>query len=142
MIALPSIDELPGSTLEEKVQSLFRALGPGSSDLAALEREVIVLLRRTVSEARAPRTAGADLAQEVELLEGRIAKLKELLEATEEELARLVQEKSVDPGIASIYRCVQGLAPDTQEHGKKRELLTVIYRANLELLQQLKEPRS
>jgi hypothetical protein len=62
-----------------------------------------------------------------------------LLEATEEELGRLVQEKSADPGIASIYRSVQGIEPGERNYEKKRELLTVIYRANVELLRQLKE---
>ncbi len=139
LVVLPSVEELPGVTLEEKVQSLFRALGPGSQEREALEREVITLLRRTVTESRAHTTSGADAAAEIELLERRVTKLKEMLDATEEELARLVQEKSADPGLSSIYRTVQGLAPGAKDYGKKRELLTVIYRANLELLRQLKE---
>ena len=59
--------------------------------------------------------------------------------ASEEELARMVQEKSLDPGVASIYRSVQGLDPSARDFKKKKELLAVLYRANVELLRQLEE---
>jgi diguanylate cyclase (GGDEF)-like protein len=138
-VVLPRIEELRGATLEEKVHSLFLALGPGSNALGELEREVVAVVRRTVAESHASRSSRAEVAREIELLEGRVARLRQMLEATEEELGRLVQEKSADPGIASIYRSVQGIAPGERNYEKKKELLTVIYRANVELLRQLKE---
>jgi hypothetical protein len=39
--------------------------------------------------------------------------------------------------VASLYRTVQGLDPSEQDFQKKKELLGVIYRANVELLRQL-----
>ncbi len=140
-LVLPDIDQLPGATLEEKVQALFRALGPGSSDLDAVQAEVTGVLNRILHEERERQVPPVDAKREIELLETRVAKLKQLLDATEEELSRLVQEKSADPGIASIYRTVQGIAPGERNYEKKRELLTVIYRANVELLRQLKSLR-
>jgi diguanylate cyclase (GGDEF)-like protein len=134
---LPPAEELAGASLEEKVQHLFGLIGTdGDSD--ALEREVLEILRRTLAEARGTRASQAEVEAEVRALEARVAKLKELLDASEEELARLVQEKSVDPGIASIYRTVQGLDPLARDFARKRELLGLIYQANLELLRQLK----
>ena len=70
-------------------------------------------------------------------LEVRIAEQKRLLDASEEELQRMLREKSVEPGIASLYRGVQGLDPSERNFKKKRELLAVIYQANVELLKQL-----
>jgi hypothetical protein len=60
-----------------------------------------------------------------------------MLDASEEELARMVREKSADPGVASIYRTVQGLDPRAANFQKKKELLAVIWRANVELLREL-----
>ncbi len=136
--ALPGVHELPGATLEEKVQRLLRLAG-GPGDHGALEREVLAILRRTVGEARTPRTGRAEVLEEIRVLEARVAEQKRMLDASEEELARMVQEKSLDPGVASIYRGVQGLDPDARNFTKKKELLAVLYRANVELLRQLED---
>ena len=92
----------------------------------------------SLREARARDITDEDRERHVEVLERRLAKLKQLLEATEEELGRLIQEKSIDPGIASIYRQVQGISPDARDYQRKRELLGLIYQANVELLKQIK----
>jgi diguanylate cyclase (GGDEF)-like protein len=130
---LPSIGELPGTTLEEKVGALVRLAGGD----ATLEAEVLAVLQRTLSETRRPGATRAEVAEQKRVLEQRIAEQKRLLDASEEELARLVREKSVDPGIASLYRGVQGLDPSAQDFQKKRELLAVLYQANVELLKEL-----
>jgi len=134
---LPAVDQLPGSTLADKVHSLFALCGAGD-DLAALEREVLSVLERTLGLGSRPRTR-AEVLEEIRLTEERIVQQKRLLEASEEELARMIQEKSVDPGVASIYRSAQGLDPDTRDYARKKELLTVIYQANVELLKQLEK---
>ncbi len=135
--ALPAVDELAGTTLEEKVRKLLQlAGGPG---MVELEREVLAILQQTVGEARRPRASRAEVLEEMRVLEERIAQQKRLLDASEEELARMIQEKSVDPGVASLYRTVQGLDPSEQDFRKKKELLAVIYRANVELLRQLEK---
>lgn len=73
----------------------------------------------------------------VELLERRIAKLTALLEQAEQNLARVAAMRGDDPGIASIYRSVQGLAPDERAFAFKQKLMKKIFQANLELKQEL-----
>jgi len=86
---------------------------------------------------RRPRASRAEVLAEMRTLEARIAEQRRLLDASEEELERLLREKSLDPGIASLYRDVQGLDPSERNYKKKKELLAVIYQANVELLRQL-----
>jgi hypothetical protein len=132
---LPAVRDLPGATLAEKVSALVRLAG-GAADL---EREVLAVLERTLGEARQPRATRAEILAEVRALEKKVAEQKRLLEASEEELARMLREKSVDPGIASLYHGVQGLDPLEHDYQRKRALLTVIYEANVELLNQLEK---
>jgi diguanylate cyclase (GGDEF)-like protein len=132
---LPAVHELPGATLEEKVHTLLQLAG-GPAGLSELEREVLAILQQVVGEVRAPRSREEVLA-EIRVLEERIAQQKNMLDASEEELERMIREKSVDPGAASIYRSVQGLDPSEANFKKKKELLAVIYRANVELLAEL-----
>jgi diguanylate cyclase (GGDEF)-like protein len=134
--ALPGVHELAGTTLEEKVRRLLQLAG--GTELAVLEREVLAILQ-TVGEARRPRASRAEVLEEIRVLEERIAQQKRMLDASEDELTRMIQEKSVDPGVASLYRTVQGLDPSEQNFQKKKELLAVIYRANVELLRQLEK---
>lgn len=75
---------------------------------------------------------------EVSLLERRIAKLARSLEETEEELKRTVLVHPNDPGLASAYRHVQGLALSEENREQKLALLAQILRANLELRDQLR----
>jgi Mrp family chromosome partitioning ATPase len=72
---------------------------------------------------------------QIDVLERRIAKLTSLLEKTELTLRHIAALKDVDPGIASIYRGVQGLSPEADALASKRELLQKIFQANLELKQ-------
>lgn len=131
--SLPAVDELPGASLEEKVRALVRLAGGD----AALEREVLAVLQQALEGARRPRASRAEVLAEMRALEARIAEQRRLLDASEEELERLLREKSVEPGIASLYRDVQGLDPGERNYQKKKELLAVIYQANVELLRQL-----
>lgn len=135
--ALPAVHELGGTTLEEKVRRLLQLAG--GAELAELEREVLAILQQTVGEARRPRASRAEVLEEIRALEERIALQRRMLDASEEELTRMIQEKSVDPGVASLYRTVQGLDPSERNFQKKKELLAVIYRANVELLRQLEK---
>lgn len=134
---LPAVEQIAGETLEERVHSLFGELGVGADD-GRLEREVLTVLQRTLAESRGPRRTRAEVAAEVAALELRVADLKRLLDASEQELERMIREKSVDPGVASIYRGVQGLDPAARDYAKKKELLAVIYQANVELLRELR----
>jgi hypothetical protein len=136
--ALPDVHELPGATLEEKVKRLLHlAAGPGEH--GALEREVLAILERTVAESRRAKASRAEVLAEIRAIEQRILEQKRLLEASEEDLERLMREKSLEPGVASIYRSVQGLDPSERNFAKKKELLAVLYRTNVELLKQLRD---
>jgi hypothetical protein len=68
----------------------------------------------------------------VQVLERRIAKLLRALESAEQRISRL---ESLDPavGIASLYREVQGLAPDETNHEIKLQMMAAIFEANLAL---------
>lgn len=71
--------------------------------------------------------------REVDILKRRIEKLTELLGMTEEELKRVLKMKAIDPGLASIYRSVQGLSADDDQVEVKKALMGAIFQANLEL---------
>lgn len=75
--------------------------------------------------------------RQIDLLERRIAKLTQLLAMTEDELRRLIDAKSIDPGVSSVYRSVQGLDDAVANAKAKKELMKRIFQANLELKQQL-----
>ena len=47
--------------------------------------------------------------------------------------ARMGAMKSFDPGVASIYRDVQGISPEDEAKALKKELMQKIFEANLEL---------
>jgi Mrp family chromosome partitioning ATPase len=81
-------------------------------------------------------TAGSDEAahrRRIDQLERRIAKLTQQLEQTEAELKRIAAMKSIDLGIASIYRSVQGLSARDEALALKRSLMRDIFQANLNL---------
>ncbi len=99
-----------------------------------MERRVLELVmnlvgdeRRTTAEAKA---AARD--NEVELLRRRINKLSQSLEVAEDRIGKLSTLKDVDDGIASVYRDVQGLEPESG-NDRKKELMAGIFAANLKL---------
>ncbi len=75
----------------------------------------------------------AEQKREVEQYKRRISKLTNSLELTEEELKRIASAKSIDLGVQSIYRTVQGLGVDEDDYETKKELMSSIFQANLDL---------
>jgi len=71
--------------------------------------------------------------REIENLQRRVNKLTRSLGLTEEELNRIRVLKNIDPGLASIYREVQGLSVEDAHAELKRELMARIFEANLDL---------
>jgi hypothetical protein len=69
----------------------------------------------------------------VELLERRVGKLMRALQHAEGEIQRLQHEAGSGPGIASVYRTVQGLDDDAPLRELKLRLMQEIFRANREL---------
>ena len=72
--------------------------------------------------------------REVDKLQRRISKLNKALEASENALQMLAKEKSIDPGVASIYADFQGLAQDDAKFQEKRDMIQVVFVNNLRLM--------
>ena len=92
----------------------------------------------SLASAQQEATSGEEERQQIDILERRVAKLRQMLGSTEEELHRLLREKGVDPGIKSIYSSVQGLSADSDSYAKKKDILGLIYEANVRLLEKLR----
>lgn len=75
--------------------------------------------------------------RQIDVLERRISKLTQLLAMTEDDLRRLIEARSTDAGLASIYRSVQGLDDAAVNAKAKKEVMKRIFQANWELKQQL-----
>lgn len=75
----------------------------------------------------------AAFKHEIQQLNRRIAKLTGSLEATELEIARLRRLKGVEDGVESIYRAVQGLDDSDARAEIKKELMSAIFKANMDL---------
>ena len=87
------------------------------------------------SETEEAEDEAATYKKQVELLQRRLSKLTESLGLTEQELARVRRMKAVDTGIESVYRDVQGISADGEQSEMKRELMSQIFAANLDLKQ-------
>jgi diguanylate cyclase (GGDEF)-like protein len=138
--AVPSIEDLPETQLGEALRDVFREHGHGVETLE-LENAIVRTAEGALHRARADGVPGATggHGSQIETLERRVAKLRDLLDQSETALGDLAATKGVEAGIASIYRTVQGLQPD--EKGQKKEMLSLIFEANLEL-QKKKKPGS
>ncbi|RMH02551.1 MAG: hypothetical protein D6702_08585 [Planctomycetota bacterium] len=140
---------------ESRRRDLDRALDPERSDLAAElrrrfraagleeprhQRLLAELTGLVFAELRAASQQVAELErarheEELARAERRIARLAASLETAERNLRRLSEARSLDPGLASIYREVQGLADEDDLADLKREMLVKIFEANLRLRQ-------
>lgn len=122
-------DAAIAARVAEAVRESAAAEGPG------LEQRLIEIVMDVIAEERraaeAARAAVRD--REVDQLQRRIRKLTENLTATEQRLRQFAAADAVDPGISSIYRTVQGIDPGDAQVGRKKELMTEIFRANLQL---------
>ena len=99
-------------------------------------RDALVETAATLAKEQWARAIGLRLKEneeDIQNYERRISKLMESLSRTEEALSRLAKMKEGDPGIASIYRTVQGLAQNVEGFAKKRALLEEIFQANVVL---------
>jgi prefoldin subunit 5 len=134
--------------LESKIRKLFSGfmneerrlslaeLGPRAlKGLSELEKELALMLDRLLADEREKLVARERKAhgEKVEILEKRIEKLNRALRETEQALATVIAAKSIDPGIASIYKTVQGLAFDALHFERKKELLKEVFLENLVL---------
>lgn len=117
-LALSDLDELDPEGMAQVLEDRF----------ATLVLNIVSDERAAAHQARA---AAKD--REVEMLERRIRKLNESLAESEHQLKEMAQLKTLDDGISSIYREVQGLSDADDKFERKRGLMADIFEANLEL---------
>ncbi|MCR9247118.1 MAG: hypothetical protein NXI31_18960 [bacterium] len=121
------------AVIAQKVAEVMRSLG--STPMANAEGKVIELVMDIVTgERKATEEARAALRdREVDNLQRRIKKLNDSLALTENRLQQVSAMKNIDEGISSIYREVQGIGQGDAHAGKKKELMSEIFKANLKL---------
>lgn len=112
--------------LASDLEVLLRHGDPRKAVAAVLERERV---------RRAAAVDGALLRERarIDVLERRIAKLREAQTAMERDLVELARRAELDPGVPSIYRTVQGLAAEEAEREAKARMLADVFAQNLEL---------
>jgi len=132
-------EELWGNQLLSKVIELFKREPEKSEGVLRVEKEVIALLKSELAVWRETSTVGQmiERQKQIEMLERRVSKLTESLGLTETELKRIAQMKSIDLGVSSIYRTIQGLSGDEGNAEQKKEMLKNIFQANMDLRGQL-----
>ncbi|MCB9879733.1 MAG: hypothetical protein H6835_19230 [Planctomycetes bacterium] len=122
--------------IAQKVAAVVQAVAKDPEVTAQqLEAKLMEVVMDVVSgEREAAETARKALQdREVHNLQRRIKKLTDTLSVTEQRLQHVSALKSVDGGISSVYREVQGLDGGDAQAGKKKELMAEIFKANLML---------
>jgi hypothetical protein len=123
------------------IRETFAKLGPRTPDVVNVEHEFTERAKVLLEEARR-RAAAAQIRERdahVDRLDRRIKKLLQSLEETEAALKQIAAMKNIDLGIASLYKVVQGLPMEEANRALKQELMTVIFRANVDLQKRLQE---
>ena len=128
---LEQISKALERVLHQRVTELFDSMGEKMPDFGGHEREVLELAVRKLETERTRRES--EHQSQIELLQRRLTKVAESLEVTEEELRRVMAMKAIDPGVASIYRTVQGLSLEESDTERKKEMMAKIFEANIEL---------
>ena len=124
--------------MQARLLPIFDRLPPGGPTLRATALELLALFEEERDRALEQQRAG--LVDEIDQLERRITKLLKSLEDTEKVLERIAAAKDLDVGIESIYRNVQGLGTADDQVEKKKEMMAVIFEANLKLQEDLRVP--
>lgn len=133
--ATPAPSASPAKSDQDRLHDLLSGAGHNVGDLKGIDLDTVVRAIHSLREVGGG-GAGGDLKEareRIDLLERRIAKLVHVLGVTEEELQRIAALKGIDLGIASIYRSVQGLAPDATFREQKLRMMRNIFEANLDL---------
>ena len=137
--AAPPVDEgltaIAGRLLGDKIRELFGLTDGDRELLLQIEQQVMAeALREMKNELIAQVSSSeGEYQRQIELLERRVSKLTKSLGLTEAELQRVLRAKSIDPGVASIYKSVQGLSGDDVQGELKKALMEKIFEANVEL---------
>lgn len=121
-----------GGDLERAAATLAEELMARAAKELEEEREQLMTQAASMSAPVAPGKE-QEYEREIDMLRRRVAKLTTSLGSTEREIQRLRRTKNVDDGVASIYRDVQGLNEEDDQGEMKRELMSRIFEANLDL---------
>lgn len=118
-----------------RVRDMFAGLGRDPQSLGSVQERVLELVMTLVEDERKSSEAARQALRdrEVENMQRRLKKLTESLEQTEHRLREVAALKNIDQGISSIYRTVQGLQESEAQFGKKKDLMSAIFEANLRL---------
>lgn len=122
--------------LAKRFTETFAALKDISGgDFDQLRDGALAILLEFVEKERKTTIAATEAARdrEIDLLQRRVGKLTSSLEESEKRMVEIAALKSIDPGISSIYRDVQGLSSEDSMFKKKSVLMEDIFKANLAL---------
>lgn len=121
--------------LAEQIEAAFDAM-PRTPEMDAVRAQVLEVALNSIQGERQKviDEKVSDHRSEIENYQRRIAKLTESLKLTEGEMARVAAAKSIDLGVASIYRGVQGIGDEDALKEQKKELMSAIFDANMAML--------
>jgi hypothetical protein len=105
-------------------------MGEKFPDLAGRDSEVLALALKKMTSDRHHQD------EKLDVLERRIARLSHNLGLTDEQLQRAMEIGVIDTGIASISDGTQGLSDSSADHQLKKDMMSAIYEANKEILQE------
>jgi hypothetical protein len=131
----PDPDDPTVKKMAALIHETFGKILARSPESLAVERAFTERALVLLEEMRR-RTAAAQIRDReghIDLLERRVSKLVQSLETTEEMLKRIAAMKDVDPGVASLYRVVQGLSLGESNRELKMEMMKMIFNANVAL---------
>jgi diguanylate cyclase (GGDEF)-like protein len=117
--------------LDEKMQTFFQSMGESMPDFGGRDREVLALAVEKMEAAH--HQMREEHAHQVKMLQRRLSKVTDSLTETEGIIRRGLSQKELDSGVASIYRTVQGLSDVENDQELKKEMMSKIFEANLEL---------
>jgi len=106
---------------------------PEIETLPGLRHALATLISRSDLAPSAATAGPSTRAKELDLLRRRAGKLVRELRTARSEVERAAALEMSDPGVASLYREVQGLREESADAEAKRGMLEDIFRANLEL---------
>ncbi len=122
------------SLLDRKLAEFFESMGQAMPDFGGKDREVLALAVKKMEEEHA--LMRDQHVEQVDMLKRRLNKVSSSLEESESVLRHRQSSASGDSGVASIYRTVQGLADVEEDLELKKEMMSKIFEANLELRSQ------
>jgi len=111
-------------------------------DEAELVRRVVENAMKALADREQPAPERADDG-EVWKLDRRVEKLARALSETEDRLRGMIAAKSVDTGVPSVYKAVQGLSESDANYERKHGLLSEVFAQNMALQERVggRKPR-